>query len=69
MTQEAFPERYLLNSSPVGNPATIRKMLEFSSRHNINPVIDHFPVSKVNDAMEHLRQEKAKYRLILDSEG
>ena len=58
-----------VGSSPVGSPATIRKMLEFSSRHNINPVTEHFPMSKVNDAMEHLRQGKAKYRLVLDSEG
>ena len=58
-----------VGSSPVGSPATIRKMLEFSSRHNINPVTEHFSMSKVNDAMEHLRQGKAKYRIVLDSEG
>lgn len=58
-----------VGSSPVGSPATIRKMLEFSSRHNINPVTEHFPMDKVNDAMEHLRQGKAKYRIVLDNEG
>ena len=58
-----------VGSSPVGSPANIRKMLEFSSRHNINPVTEHFPMSKVNDAMEHLRQGKAKYRIVLDREG
>ncbi|MBC8283324.1 MAG: NAD(P)-dependent alcohol dehydrogenase [Nitrospinae bacterium] len=57
-----------VSASPVGSPATIRKMLEFSSRHNINPVTEHFSMSRVNDAMEHLRQGKAKYRLVLDND-
>jgi alcohol/geraniol dehydrogenase (NADP+) len=57
-----------VGSSPVGSPATIRKMLEFSARHNINPVTEHFPMSKVNEAMERLKQGKAKYRLVLVNE-
>ena len=57
-----------VGSSPVGSPANIRKMLEFSSRHGIDPVTEHFPMSKVNDAMENLRQGKAKYRLVIDSD-
>lgn len=57
--------QYSVSSSPVGSPATIRKMLNFSARHNINPVTETFPLSKVNEAMERLRQGKAKYRLVL----
>lgn len=57
--------QYSVSSSPVGSPATIRKMLEFSARHNINPVTEKFPLSKVNEAMEKLRKGKAKYRLVL----
>jgi len=57
--------QYSVSASPVGSPATIRKMLEFSARHNIKPVTEKFPLNKVNDAMERLRQGKAKYRLIL----
>ena len=55
-----------LSSSPVGGPATIRKMLNFSARHGITPVTEHFPMDKVNDAMEHLRSGKARYRIVLD---
>jgi alcohol/geraniol dehydrogenase (NADP+) len=54
-----------ISASPVGSPETIRKMLEFSDRHNINPVTEQFPMSSVNDAMERLREGKAKYRLVL----
>lgn len=55
-----------LSSSPVGSPATIRRMLKFAARHNIAPVNEHFPMSQVNKAMEHLESGKARYRIILD---
>jgi len=54
------------NASPVGSPANIRKMLEFAARHDITPVTEHFPMSDVNNAFEHLRSGKARYRIILD---
>ena len=56
-----------LTSSPVGSPGTIRKMLKFSARHQIVPVTEHFPMEKVNDAMEHLREGKARYRIVLEN--
>ena len=55
-----------LSSSPVGSPATIRKMLRFAARHGIAPVTEHFPMSQANEAMEHLESGKARYRIILD---
>ena len=55
-----------LSSSPVGSPGTIRKMLQFAARHDISPVTEHFPMSQVNEAMEHLESGKARYRIILD---
>ena len=57
-----------LSSSPVGSPATIRKMLAFAARHNIVPVTEHFPMSQVNEALEHLESGKARYRIILDQD-
>ncbi len=55
-----------IGSTPVGSPATIRKMLEFAARHHIAPVTEHFPMEKANEAMEHLKSGKAHYRIILD---
>lgn len=55
-----------VSSSPVGSPLTIRRMLEFAARHQISPVTEHFPMAKVNDAMEHLRAGNARYRIVLD---
>jgi uncharacterized zinc-type alcohol dehydrogenase-like protein len=54
-----------VGSSPVGPPVVIRQMLDFAARHNVAPVNEHFPMSKVNDAMEHLRSGKARYRIVL----
>lgn len=55
-----------LTSSPVGSPGTIRKMLKFSARHDIKPVTEHFSMEQANDAMEHLKAGKARYRIVLD---
>jgi uncharacterized zinc-type alcohol dehydrogenase-like protein len=55
-----------VSASPVGSPLTIRRMLDFAARHQVAPVTEHFPMDKVNDAMEHLRSGKARYRIVLD---
>jgi alcohol/geraniol dehydrogenase (NADP+) len=54
-----------IGGSPTGGPATIAKMLDFCSRHNIEPVTEEYPLSKVNNAFEHLESGKARYRIIL----
>lgn len=55
-----------VSSAPVGAPATLARMLDFSARHGIAPVTEHFPMSKVNEAMDRLRSGKARYRIVLD---
>jgi uncharacterized zinc-type alcohol dehydrogenase-like protein len=55
-----------LSGSPVGSPATITKMLDFVSRHAIQPVTEHFPMNQVNEALNHLRSGNARYRIVLD---
>jgi len=57
-----------IGSSPLGSPALIGTMLEFSARHKVEPVIETFPMSKVNDAMEKLRSGKPRYRLVLEND-
>ena len=57
-----------VGSSPVGAPVVIRQMLDFAARHQISPVNEHFPMSKINDAFEHLRSGKARYRIVLDKD-
>ena len=51
--------------SPTGSPTAIDHMLDFSARHSVAPVVESFPMSKVNDALERLRSGKARYRVVL----
>jgi alcohol/geraniol dehydrogenase (NADP+) len=57
-----------ISGSPLGSPATTAKMLDFCSRHEIAPVTEMFPMSKVNEALEHLRAGKARYRIVLKND-
>ena len=57
-----------ISGSPTGSPNSIDRMLEFSARHSIAPVVENFPMSKVNDAIEHLRSGKARYRIVLTND-
>ncbi|HEY3900240.1 MAG TPA: NAD(P)-dependent alcohol dehydrogenase [Chthoniobacter sp.] len=54
-----------ISGSPVGSPNTISTMLEFCARHTVVPITETFPMSRVNDALEHLRSGKARYRIVL----
>ena len=54
-----------VSGSPVGSPTAIDRMLAFSARHSIAPITEAFPMSKVNDALDHLRAGKARYRIVL----
>jgi uncharacterized zinc-type alcohol dehydrogenase-like protein len=57
-----------ISGSPLGSPATIRRMLEFCARHGIEPVTEHYKLSQVNEAMAHLAAGKARYRLVLEND-
>jgi uncharacterized zinc-type alcohol dehydrogenase-like protein len=54
--------------SPTGSPTAIDAMLAFSARHHLAPITEHFPMSKINDAFEHLRAGKARYRIVLEND-
>lgn len=58
----------VIGGSWIGSPLVIEEMLEFSVRHGINPMIETFPMSKVNDAIDHLRANKARYRIVLKAD-
>ncbi len=57
-----------LSGSPLGSPVTATKMLEFCARHKIAPVTETFPMSKVNEAIEHLEAGRARYRIVLTND-
>lgn len=56
-----------VSGSPTGSPVDIARMLDFAARHDIRPQVEHFPLSKVNDALAHLDAGNARYRIVLDA--
>ena len=57
-----------VSGSPLGSPATTATMLEFCARHGIETQTEHFPLSRVNEAFDHLRAGKARYRIVVDND-
>lgn len=57
-----------LSGSPVGSPVTAQKMLEFAARHKVEAQCEMFPMSRANEAFEHLRSGKARYRIVLQND-
>jgi uncharacterized zinc-type alcohol dehydrogenase-like protein len=56
------------SGSPLGSPVTTSTMLDFAARHDIAPTTEHFPMSKLNDALERLKSGKARYRIVLEND-
>jgi uncharacterized zinc-type alcohol dehydrogenase-like protein len=57
-----------LSGSPLGSPTTVATMLDFAARHGIAPTVEFFPMSRANDALEHLKSGKARYRIVLEND-
>jgi len=58
-------------ASFLGNRARMREMLSFAQAHGITPAVELMPMSQVNEALERVRENKARYRIVLvnDMEG
>lgn len=56
-----------IGGSPLGSPATTATMLDFCARHAIAPQVERFPMAQVNEALDHLRAGKARYRVVLEA--
>ncbi|MDO5652257.1 MAG: NAD(P)-dependent alcohol dehydrogenase [Moraxella sp.] len=57
-----------VSGSPTGSPAQLRTMVDFAARKQVNPITEEFPLSQVNDAIEHLHAGKARYRIVLKND-
>lgn len=58
-----------VSGSPTGAPVDIATMLDFAARHDVRPQIEMFPMDQVNDALKHLADGKARYRIVLKAAG
>ncbi|TGY88145.1 NAD(P)-dependent alcohol dehydrogenase [Marinicauda algicola] len=57
-----------LSGTPLGSPATIRKMLDFCARHGIAPQIEVMKMSEIDAAFDRLREGKPRYRIVLEND-
>jgi uncharacterized zinc-type alcohol dehydrogenase-like protein len=54
-----------ITGSFIGNRATMREMLSFAQLHGIAPQVELMPMSQVNDAIQRVKENKARYRIVL----
>ncbi len=48
-----------------GSLVETRQMLAFSARHGIKPMVETFPMTEADQALNHVRQGKARFRAVL----
>jgi uncharacterized zinc-type alcohol dehydrogenase-like protein len=54
-----------ITGSPIGGRATMREMLDFSARHGIKALTEVVPMKQVNEAIQKVMANKARYRMVL----
>ena len=54
-----------ITGSFLGNRASMREMLKFAQKHRIKPMIELMPMSQVNQAIQRVKENKARYRIVL----
>jgi uncharacterized zinc-type alcohol dehydrogenase-like protein len=54
-----------ITGSLIGNPSTMQTMLSFAQNHGITPLVELMPMSQVNDALRKVKQNRARYRIVL----
>jgi len=66
-----FPASLLLThqravcGSDIGSPGAMREMLAFAASHDIAAQVETLPMAKVNDALDRVRANRVRYRMVL----
>jgi uncharacterized zinc-type alcohol dehydrogenase-like protein len=55
----------VLTGSMIGSPAIIEAMLKVCELHNIGATVEVFPHTKINEAMKHTADGKARFRTVV----
>ncbi|KAJ1917701.1 hypothetical protein H4219_003068 [Mycoemilia scoparia] len=56
-----------IGGSLIGGIKDIEKTLSFAAEHNIRPIIEKMPMSKVNEGIQSVRDGKVRYRVVLEN--
>ncbi|ELG0742899.1 NAD(P)-dependent alcohol dehydrogenase [Salmonella enterica] len=57
-----------ISGSATGTPFELRKLMKFAGRSKVAPTTELYPMSKINDAIQHVRDGKARYRVVLKAD-
>lgn len=57
-----------ISGSATGAPYELRKLMKFAGRTGVAPTIEMYPMSKINEAIQHVRDGKARYRVVLKAD-
>ncbi|KAJ2306332.1 ATP-binding cassette transporter snq2 [Coemansia sp. RSA 2705] len=49
----------------IGGVLFMKQMLDFAARHGIRPMIEKYPMSRINEALQHVEDGKARHRVVL----
>ncbi|WP_405569159.1 hypothetical protein [Streptomyces sp. NBC_01167] len=61
-----IPAEKALVSAVVGPPAVTRRLLDFAALHGIHPEVEVFPSARIDEAIDHFRKGRARYRAGVD---
>ncbi|ARU92704.1 NADPH-dependent aldehyde reductase Ahr [Tatumella citrea] len=57
-----------VSGSSTGSPHELRSLVKLAARSGVKPQTELFPMSKINDAIQHVRDGKARYRAVLKAD-
>ena len=60
-----FSYRYFSQRAEIASPSFLKHVID-GKRNLTRPVIEKFRFDQVNEALDHLRSGKAKYRIVLE---
>ncbi len=62
---ELIVHQQSISGSFIGNRAMMGEMLSFAQEHSIRSRIELMPMARVNEAIERVKENKARYRIVL----
>ena len=58
-----------ISGSLLGDPGTMREMLAFAQDKQISPVIEQMTMPRINQAIHRVRENQARYRIVLANQS